>query len=48
MDTHLIGIDLAQLLPVQNASGTKQPPAKPAKPTARSNMNIKQSHTKPH
>jgi len=48
MDTHLIGIDLAQFLPVQNASETKKPPAKPSKPSAQSDRSIKDSGTKPH
>jgi hypothetical protein len=48
MDAHLIGIDLAQFLSLQNASATKQRPAKPEKPSAQSNMNIKQSGAKPH
>jgi hypothetical protein len=48
MDAHLIGIDLAHFLSVQNASATKRPPVKPAKPTAQSNMSIKESDTKPH
>ena len=48
MDAHLIGIDLAQFLPVQNASETKKPPAKQPKPSAQSNMSIKDSGAKPH
>jgi hypothetical protein len=48
MDAHLIGIDLAQFLPAQNSSTTKEPPAKPGKSSAQSDMNNKKSHTKPH
>jgi hypothetical protein len=48
MDAHLIGIDLAQFLSLQNASATKQRPAKPEKRSAQSDMNIKESGAKPH
>ena len=48
MDAHLIGIDLAQFLPMQNVSATKQRPAKLAKPPAQSEMNVKEPNTKPH
>lgn len=48
MDAHLIGIDLAQFLPMRNASATKQQPAKPAKRSAQSEMNVKAPITKPH
>jgi hypothetical protein len=48
MDAHLIGIDLAQFLPMHNASAIKQKPAKPAKPSAQPEMNFKEASTKPH
>jgi hypothetical protein len=48
MDAHLIGIDLSQFLPVQNACATKQPPARPAQPSVRSDMIAKEAGTKAH
>jgi hypothetical protein len=48
VDAHLIGIDLAQFLPVHNASATKERPTRPAKPPAQSDINTKEPDAKPH
>lgn len=43
MDAHLIGIDLAQFLPMHNGSAMKQRPADPPKPSAQLATSTKES-----